>query len=292
MECVAINKRDQWQISAGGRYISSTSITGIISLIAIASAFIQIRMLQPSVLLWPRLLSTSLRSSSRIAALTFRSLAPSRHLTYPRLPRVPAEAQLPEMERPSKRTKISAPATEEETESHANRLSTSLASLQRSITPPPRSRSRSRLSQSPSPAAVSECPDPHNDQAPTKETAATGPEATVPPRLVSSPVQLTHIRDFPTSKGFNVDTVKLRDILGDPMIRECWQFNYCFDVDFLMSQFDEDVRSLVQVKVVHGSWEKESANRIRVDVRTTIDSLCSILCFLGFSEGWLGLSLT
>lgn len=40
-----------------------------------------------------------------------------------------------------------------------------------------------------------------------------------------------------------------------------------------MSQFDEDVRSLVQVKVVHGSWERESANRIRVDVRVTIDSL-------------------
>lgn len=87
-------------------------------------------------------------------------------------------------------------------------------------------------------------------------------------------MQLTHIRDFPASKGFNVDTVKLRDILGDPMIRECWQFNYCFDVDFLMSQFDEDVRSLVQVKVVHGSWERESANRIRVEVCTAIHSLC------------------
>lgn len=33
-----------------------------------------------------------------------------------------------------------------------------------------------------------------------------------------------------------------------------------------MSQFDEDVRNLVKVKVVHGSWERESANRIRVDV--------------------------
>lgn len=51
------------------------------------------------------------------------------------------------------------------------------------------------------------------------------------------------------------------------MIRECWQFNYLFDVDFLMSQFDEDVRGLVQVKVVHGSWRKEDTNRIRVEVR-------------------------
>jgi tyrosyl-DNA phosphodiesterase-1 len=37
-------------------------------------------------------------------------------------------------------------------------------------------------------------------------------------------------------------------------------------VDFLMSNFDEDVRSLVKVKVVHGSWERESANRVRVEV--------------------------
>lgn len=64
----------------------------------------------------------------------------------------------------------------------------------------------------------------------------------------------------------NEDTVRLRDILGDPMIRECWQFNYLFDVDFLMSQFDEDVRDLVSVKVVHGSWKSESDNKIRIDV--------------------------
>lgn len=95
--------------------------------------------------------------------------------------------------------------------------------------------------------------------------------STSSPRLIFSPVQLTHIRDFPASNGYNVDTVKLRDVLGDPMIRECWQFNYCFDVDFLMSQFDEDVRTLVQVKVVHGSWERESANRIRVEVSVVID---------------------
>ena len=85
-----------------------------------------------------------------------------------------------------------------------------------------------------------------------------------PTQFVNSPVQLTHIRDLPD--GNNVDAVRLRDILGDPMIRECWQFNYLFDVDFLMSQFDEDVRDLVQVKVVHGSWRSEDSNRIRVEV--------------------------
>ena len=65
------------------------------------------------------------------------------------------------------------------------------------------------------------------------------------------------------------------------MIRECWQFNYLFDVDFLMSHFDEDVRSLVQVKVVHGSWEREAPNRIRVEVRFTLlllSFIASIYC--------------
>ncbi|QQK44546.1 Tyrosyl-DNA phosphodiesterase, putative [Penicillium digitatum] len=82
-------------------------------------------------------------------------------------------------------------------------------------------------------------------------------------KFVDSPVQLTHIRDLPD--GNNVDAVRLRDILGDPMIRECWQFNFIFDVDFLMAHFDEDVRSLVKVKVVHGSWRREDSNRIRVE---------------------------
>ena len=81
-------------------------------------------------------------------------------------------------------------------------------------------------------------------------------------------MQLTHIRDLPAAN--NVDTVRLSDILGDPMIRECWQFNYLFDVDFLLSNFDEDVRSLVQVKVVHGSWQKEAPNRVRVEVSLRI----------------------
>lgn len=51
-------------------------------------------------------------------------------------------------------------------------------------------------------------------------------------KLTPSPIQLTRIRDLDPSK--NVDTVGLDDILGDPLIRECWQFNYLFDVDFLM----------------------------------------------------------
>ncbi|KAI9821207.1 MAG: tyrosyl-DNA phosphodiesterase 1 [Pycnora praestabilis] len=82
------------------------------------------------------------------------------------------------------------------------------------------------------------------------------------PKLFSSPIKLTHIRDLPSSS--NVDTVGLNDIIGDPLIKECWQFNYLFNIDFLMNAFDEDVRALVKVKVVHGSWKQEDPHRVNL----------------------------
>jgi tyrosyl-DNA phosphodiesterase-1 len=143
------------------------------------------------------------------------------------------------MERPSKRARILLDSSDDSAR-------TPLASLQRAISPPlPRG-----------------CPELTDG----KLTSGTeGTEGTTrPAQFINSPIQLTHIRDLP--EGNNVDTIRLRDILGDPMIRECWQFNYLFDVDFLMSQFDEDVRGLIQVKVVHGSWRREDTNRIRLEV--------------------------
>src|ERR1700733_12867544 len=67
------------------------------------------------------------------------------------------------------------------------------------------------------------------------------------PRVIKSPFQLTWIRDLPESS--NIDAVSLRDILGDPLIKECWEFNYLHDLDFLMDAFDNDVRDLVRVNV-------------------------------------------
>jgi tyrosyl-DNA phosphodiesterase-1 len=49
---------------------------------------------------------------------------------------------------------------------------------------------------------------------------------------VPSPTQLTHIEDMAPHQ--NVDAVRLKDILGDPMIKECWNFNFLFDIDFVM----------------------------------------------------------
>jgi tyrosyl-DNA phosphodiesterase-1 len=50
-------------------------------------------------------------------------------------------------------------------------------------------------------------------------------------------------------------------LLGDPLISECWNFNYLHDIPFLMSAFDEDVRNLVKVHVIHGFWKKDDGNR-------------------------------
>lgn len=78
--------------------------------------------------------------------------------------------------------------------------------------------------------------------------------------VIKSPFQLTAIRDL--SQSENVDTVTLKDILGDPLIAECWEFNYLHDIPFLMNAFDEDTRGLVKVHVIHGFWKTEDANRI------------------------------
>ncbi|KAL1957546.1 hypothetical protein VTO42DRAFT_5773 [Malbranchea cinnamomea] len=149
----------------------------------------------------------------------------------------------------AKRRKISHnDAQHEDSGTAANGGSVTLASLSRSVTPPP-CRQKPHLNQS---------------------TRASGSTTQNYPsqdgyKVIPSPFQLTHIRDLSDTSGYNLDTVKLRDILGDPMIKECWQFNYLFDVDFLMNQFDPDVRDIVQVKVVHGSWRREAPNRIGID---------------------------
>lgn len=83
-------------------------------------------------------------------------------------------------------------------------------------------------------------------------------------KMVKSPFQLTTIEDLPASS--NVDTVSLKDLLSDPLISECWEFNYLHDLEFLMGKFDEDVRSLVKVNVVHGFWKREDQSRLKLIV--------------------------
>lgn len=86
------------------------------------------------------------------------------------------------------------------------------------------------------------------------------------PTVIKSPWQLTWIRDLPES--LNRDAVTLKDLLGDPLISECWEFNYLHDVHFLMDAFDPDTRHLVKVHIVHGFWKQEDPNRHMLVVST------------------------
>ncbi|KMU80487.1 tyrosyl-DNA phosphodiesterase 1 [Coccidioides immitis RMSCC 3703] len=130
--------------------------------------------------------------------------------------------------------------------------SPSLSSLSRPITPPASSR-RQETTARPLP---SETPRANHSEPIGIKTGF---------NVISSPVQLTHIRDLSEKSTYNCDTVTLQDILGDPLIKECWQFNYLFDIDFLMKQFDPDVKNLIKIRVIHGSWKKDSPNRIYID---------------------------
>ena len=52
------------------------------------------------------------------------------------------------------------------------------------------------------------------------------------PCIISSPIHLTRVEEL--SQANNVDCPSLSDLIGDPLIKECWAFNYLFDVDFLL----------------------------------------------------------
>jgi tyrosyl-DNA phosphodiesterase-1 len=93
---------------------------------------------------------------------------------------------------------------------------------------------------------------------PTKRERGLGPT------VISSPFHLTSIQDLPPSS--NADTISLKDILGDPLISECWEFNYLHNVDFLMDAFDEDVKDIVKVNIIHGFWKHDDQSRLNLKV--------------------------
>lgn len=79
-----------------------------------------------------------------------------------------------------------------------------------------------------------------------------------------SPFQLIRAEGVP--ERFNQDTLTLKDVLGDPLIRECWNFNFMHDIDFIRNAFDEDTRDLVKLHIVHGNWKREDPARIMIEV--------------------------
>jgi hypothetical protein len=109
--------------------------------------------------------------------------------------------------------------------------------LKRPISPPPARRLKSCTPTPSTPRVKADAHGPHIKQTPQASTAATKSSksqsnTSKATQYVSSPFQLTRIRDLAPHQ--NVDAVGLGDILGDPMIKECWNFNFLFDVDFVM----------------------------------------------------------
>ncbi|KAJ4291801.1 hypothetical protein N0V90_009696 [Kalmusia sp. IMI 367209] len=147
----------------------------------------------------------------------------------------------------------------------------SSTSLGRPISPPPTRRRQSR-SRTPPPSTPRVQADAHVTKQSLVPTLSTEDEPPAPmladeehekeTRYVKSPIQLTKIRDLAPHQ--NADAVALGDILGDPMIKECWNFNYLFDLGFLMPHFDVDVRDMIKVKIVHGFWKREDERRVKL----------------------------
>ena len=154
-----------------------------------------------------------------------------------------------------------------------------LSSLSRSVSPPGRANSHSGPSHEVTlnssigsqsvktePQAISS-----DDNVETVALEGTGevPSESSKPTLkteanvIPSPFQFTSIRDLPPKD--NADTIGVRDILGEVMIKEAWIFNFLFNVDWIMQQFDSDTRDLVSVTLIHGSWKREDANRIYIE---------------------------
>ena len=133
----------------------------------------------------------------------------------------------------AKRRKLASLRDEAATTQSPEVISNTSKSLERSISPPLRRRRH--------PATSTLLVDADDVAQPTSSPPPATPEDTKEveagkyehgEKLIRSPVQLTRIQDL--APWQNIDTVGLGDLLGDPMIRECWCFNYLFDLDFVM----------------------------------------------------------
>lgn len=110
------------------------------------------------------------------------------------------------------------------------------------------------------------------------------------PVVRKSPFQLIRAEGVPAR--FNQDTVTLKDILGDPLIRECWNFNYMHDVDFIRNAFDADTRHLVKLHIVHGNWKREDPVRIMLEVSDFTETSASPVMLSHALDGMLGHGLS
>ncbi|KAH8548600.1 tyrosyl-DNA phosphodiesterase-domain-containing protein [Umbelopsis sp. PMI_123] len=70
---------------------------------------------------------------------------------------------------------------------------------------------------------------------------------------VDSGINLTYSSGCTDEENF--DTVTLRDIIGDENLQELYQFNFTVDLQYLMENLADSVRSSAKIKVIHGMKE-------------------------------------
>ncbi|ROW04428.1 hypothetical protein VMCG_04983 [Cytospora schulzeri] len=169
------------------------------------------------------------------------------------------------MEPPNKRRRLSIEHNERDTAGTPGRSTP--RSLSHPVSPP-RRRNRPKAT----PTETTQSPtEPASSKSKSAET-----ETETGTKTFKSPFQLTWIRDLPDEA--NTDAVTLGAILGDPLIAECWDFNYLHDIDFLLSHFDQDVRQLVKVHVVHGFWKQEDPSRLMLQEQAESHKNVAIHC--------------
>ena len=101
-----------------------------------------------------------------------------------------------------------------------------------SISPPPLTRDAIKQSQMPILTGTAKTSQVRLIEAPRIMSLPIQDDTSSQQHLIQSPIQLSTVNGLAASS--NDDTVSLGDILGDPLIKECWLFNYLFDVDFIM----------------------------------------------------------
>ncbi|KAF1813329.1 putative tyrosyl-DNA phosphodiesterase [Eremomyces bilateralis CBS 781.70] len=137
-------------------------------------------------------------------------------------------------------------ALPDSSQSSVNQTRLSLASLHRVISPPRQSRGQGKRQESREPGSQTD-----KRQIPLDQD-----------HLQASPIHLTKIRDLPDQK--NINAVSLKDIICDPLIKECWTFNYLTDIKFVVSNLDPDVRGSLALKIIHGFWKRDDERRQRL----------------------------
>ncbi|KAF2673472.1 tyrosyl-DNA phosphodiesterase [Microthyrium microscopicum] len=137
-----------------------------------------------------------------------------------------------------------------------------LESFERPISPPPRKSRDPNIVPSPTVGTKDTS---------EKNTAKATSSSDIPRK---SAFRLTTISDLDDAS--NIDTISIQDILGDPLLKEVWLFDYLFNLDFCMSQFDRD--ALVQVKIVHGNWKTESPMRQHLEEASKKFDNVEIIC--------------